>query len=79
MDSAFGGLGLYRYEAAIVAKYDSRTSFEEVTCEHVPFNKVAASRGGRLYICPSMLNAAPEEHLGPGSGAPFPRHLLSTT
>ena len=75
VESAFGGLGLYRFDAALVARYESRLPSGEVICEHVPFNRSISSRGGRLYISPSMLNIAPHENLGPGSGAPFPRYL----
>jgi len=32
--------------------------------------------GGQLYILPWLLNDAPDEHLGPESGAPFPDQLL---
>jgi hypothetical protein len=75
VQSAFGGLGIYRYDAALSAQYDGRTKSGEQICEHVTFNRLARSRGGSFYICPSMLNGAPQEHLGPGSGAPFPRRL----
>lgn len=75
VDSAFGGLGLYRYDVAVSARYDSRLPSGEVVCEHVLFNRSVALSGGGLYICPPLLNIAPDECLGPGSGAPFPRYL----
>jgi len=73
--SAFGGLGVYRYQTALECQYDARTPAGRRVCEHVDFNRLASTRGGGLYICPSLLNIAPPQYLGPGSGAPFPQHL----
>lgn len=74
VSSAFGGCGIYRYQAALVSQYSGRTSAGRRVCEHVDFNRRASASGGDLYICPSLINLAPPEYLGPGSGAPFPEH-----
>jgi hypothetical protein len=76
VDSAFGGLGVYRYSAIASAWYGSRSNDGTEVCEHVAFNDAVTAQGGKLYICPSFQNLAPTEHLGPGSGAPFPTELL---
>jgi hypothetical protein len=73
--SAFGGLGVYRYRNALGSQYKGRTPAGRRVCEHVDFNRLVAAHGGGLYISPILLNIAPPEYLGPGSGAPLPQHL----
>lgn len=73
--SAFGGLGLYRYEALRNCWYGSRLSNGIKVCDHVVLNEEIDRRGGRLLIVPALLNEAPLEHLRPGSGKPIPPGL----
>jgi hypothetical protein len=74
VDSAFGGLGVYKTELLRGAWYGSRHGDRKgsLVCEHVILHRKMRDAGARLFIAPSLLNDAPEEHLGPGSGAPFP-------
>ncbi|NNK65710.1 MAG: hypothetical protein HKO95_03130 [Rhodobacteraceae bacterium] len=70
--SAFGGLGLYRTASLENLRYGTRDADGRRICEHVDLHRQIREKGGRLFIAPSLLNAAPLEHLGPGSGRPFP-------
>jgi hypothetical protein len=72
VDSAFGGLGIYKAEVLTECWYGSRSEHGKIRCDHYFLNKGIKSRGGRLFILPNLLNDAALEHLGPGSGAPFP-------
>ncbi len=68
VDSAFGGLGIYKMPAALegayrgerevrVTPYDSAELTMTVQlCEHVPFNRRITKGGGRLFIVPSLIN-----------------------
>ncbi|AEE16181.1 hypothetical protein [Treponema brennaborense] len=52
--SAFGGIGIYKYESIIDAVYSTqenkRSQVEEVICEHISVNEYA-NNFGRNYIC----------------------------
>lgn len=69
VDSAFGGIGIYRMAAAIPASYHGLNADGDETCEHVAFNIEVGQRGS-LYIFPALRNHAPSEHLGSD-----PQHL----
>ncbi len=73
--SAFGGLGLYRMDALTGCWYGTRTADGAPCCDHVVLNEEITRRGGKLFIVPSLINEAPEEHLRPGSGRPIPDWL----
>lgn len=53
VDSAFGGMGIYRTQSLNGARYIGMENGQEV-CEHVAFHQTMASRGGRLYIHPGF-------------------------
>jgi hypothetical protein len=63
VDSAFGGLGLYRASHALRARYRGIDGHGEETCEHVAFNRAIRSAGGELHIFPALMVQAPPEHL----------------
>src|SRR5262245_46725089 len=69
VDSAFGGIGIYRADALARAWYSGRNEAGQEICEHVSLNLRLRAAGGRLYILPALLNDAPSEHLLEGSGA----------
>jgi hypothetical protein len=55
--SAFGGIGVYKYEAIAGLRYKAVPNgdqYLEALCEHVPFNKEVADRGFQSYICSGM-------------------------
>lgn len=63
VDSAFGGLAIYRFDALANHWYSGRSEGGDVQCEHVHLNKSIRSKGGRLFILPSLVVKAPLEHL----------------
>ncbi len=69
VDSAFGGIGIYRMTAAKSASYHGLNANGNETCEHVTFNR-DVGKSGSLYIFPALRNHAPREHL-----SPVPDHL----
>jgi len=64
VDSAFGGLGVYRTRAALASRYDGVAPTEQGLCEHVPFHAGLRANGGRLYIVPEMVNGTGLPALG---------------
>jgi hypothetical protein len=69
VDSAFGGIGIYRSDALSGVWYSGRDEAGREVCEHVSLNLRLREAGGGLYILPALLNDAPSEHLVDGSGA----------
>ena len=63
VQSAFGGLGIYKAAYAKDARYKGTDNELRQTSEHVQFNKDIGQAGGRLYIFPSLIVQAPPEHL----------------
>lgn len=55
--SAFGGIGIYKFEAIKGLKYTcerNRDDVVEAICEHIPFNLQVLDRGFQHYICKNM-------------------------
>jgi len=77
VESAFGGLGLYRLAATRGCTYRGLTqdcscqhmiAFNRAqctleTCEHVSFHKDMVAKGAKLFICSSLLVKTQQEHL----------------
>lgn len=59
VDSAFGGLGIYRMKAFLDARYMGEDDAEQEVCEHVYFHETLIKKGYRLYIIPSLVNLSP--------------------
>ena len=57
--SSFGGLGIYKMNAIMNAKYESYNG-QFYQCEHVIFNKQIS---GNIFICPKLLVNCPKEHI----------------
>ncbi len=55
--SAFGGVGVYRYDAIGESHYrveeNTRSQKFDYLCEHIPFNREVSTKG-TLYICRNM-------------------------
>lgn len=62
--SAFGGLALYRREAALAGRYSGVGEDGQPVCEHVPFHAQLRAAGHRLYIHPGLVNARRTRHAG---------------
>jgi hypothetical protein len=69
VDSAFGGIGIYKTKLLSGKWYSGRDGDGREVCEHVGFNLQLRSAGAKLYILPSLLNDTPSEHIGPGTGS----------
>jgi hypothetical protein len=58
VDSAFGGLAVYRREVFAGARYRGLTDRNEEVCEHVSFHDQLKQKGYRIFINPQLINAA---------------------
>ena len=63
VDSAFGGLGIYRRKATLKGSYVGLQPNGEEVCDHVSFNAAVKGRDGVLAIYPALQNQAPIEHI----------------
>lgn len=61
VDSAFGGLGIYRMSAVGEFKYAAQLDGSSV-CEHVPLNAAISRAGTTLYIEPRLAISSFTEH-----------------
>ena len=57
VDSAFGGMGLYKAAALEGARYNGWAEGREI-CEHVPFHAALRAAGRRLYLNPQFVVAS---------------------
>jgi len=62
VESAFGGLAIYRKEALLSVKYNGLMENGEEVCEHVAAHEQIRSFGGRIFINPALINAGLVEH-----------------
>jgi hypothetical protein len=65
VESAFGGLAVYKAKAVVGLRYAGLTSVGKEICEHVSFNYDFIKRGGNLYINPKLINDNWNEHNEP--------------
>lgn len=65
VDSAFGGLGIYRREATLQARYVGLFPEGDEVCDHVAFNRTVKGSDGVLAIYPELQNECPLEHIIP--------------
>jgi len=61
VDSAFGGLAIYRREALLAGSYSGLQAGQSV-CEHVPLHAQLRARGLRIFINPALINAHRTDH-----------------
>lgn len=62
VESAFGGLGIYKRRLFINNSYIGLDSRESEICEHVTFHKTIIDNRGNLYINPLLINCGINEH-----------------
>jgi hypothetical protein len=62
VDSAFGGLGIYKKSAISLGEHVGIDGNNEEICEHVHLHKVMRDKNMRLYIAPSLINCGWNEH-----------------
>lgn len=58
VDSAFGGLAIYRRSLLDAARYRGKDENNEIVCEHVWLHRQLKANGARLFINPRMINTA---------------------
>ncbi len=63
VQSAFGGLGLYKMIFARQGAYRGIDLQDRPVSEHVAFNEAIGEAGGRLHIFPPLIVQAPRQHL----------------
>ena len=63
VQSAFGGLGLYKMLFARQGTYCGVDPQDRPVSEHVAFNETIRKAGGLLHIFPSLIVQAPRQHL----------------
>jgi len=63
VQSAFGGLGIYRMPFVLGARYCGVDRLGREVSEHVAFSEAIARAGGQLYIFPALQVHAPQNHL----------------
>ena len=62
VESAFGGLGVYRREAIGDSRYIGLAPDGGELCEHLTFHAALRARGKRIFINPRMVNVGWVEH-----------------
>lgn len=56
VQSAFGGLAIYKMESYLRGQYSSKDEKGLTICEHVPFHTSMRRYGSRIFINPRLLN-----------------------
>ena len=64
VESAFGGLAIYRREAIGNARYVGLDEQGREVCDHVGLNLAMRAAGRRLFINPALINARSTKHAG---------------
>ena len=62
VESAFGGLAIYRKTSLKNVSYAGLSPSGEEFCEHVSLHQKIRENGGRIFINPKLVNAGVVEH-----------------
>lgn len=62
VESAFGGLGVYKKEALCSSNYIGLNPGGVEVCEHVSLNRNITQKGHRIFINPQLINSSLNEH-----------------
>ena len=62
VDSAFGGLAVYRRAALTGVEYVGLDDASDEICEHVTLHKQIKTKGGHIYINPRLINIGKIKH-----------------
>ena len=62
VDSAFGGLAIYKKSLFVGSFYSGIDDVGDEICEHVFIHSQMRSRGAKIYINPSLINGGWNEH-----------------
>lgn len=63
VESAFGGLGIYKKSALLQGTYQGTDANGREVCEHVSFHRELRNGGVRIFINPSLINTGRTEHV----------------
>lgn len=64
VDSAFGGLAIYRRDAIGGARYVGLDAQGREVCDHVSLHLAMRAQGRRIFINPALINARSTKHAG---------------
>lgn len=64
VDSAFGGLGIYKRAALEGVAYAGHAKDGRTASDHVEMNLAMRARGRRIFIHPGLINAMKTQHAG---------------
>jgi hypothetical protein len=73
VESAFGGLAIYKIEMIVGQSYVGVLPSGDAVCEHVPLHREISRLGGKIYINPDLVNCGALDHVREVSGL---SHLL---
>ena len=62
VDSAFGGLAIYRREVIFGQNYVGLNNAGTAICEHISFHKEIKNHSKRIFINPKLINGGLNEH-----------------
>jgi len=62
VESAFGGLAIYKREIVNESNYSAYDDSGKITCEHVPFNLGLRLNNKRILINPALINTRYTDH-----------------
>jgi len=62
VESAFGGLAVYRRETLCDVQYSGLNEYGEEICEHVSLNEQIRSKGYHIFINPKLINTGYTMH-----------------
>jgi hypothetical protein len=68
VESAFGGLAIYRKAALQSVRYNGLTPSGEEICEHVSLHFQIRRNGGRIFVNPMLINSSLGIHINYVSG-----------
>lgn len=63
VESAFGGLGIYKRNAVLDANYNGIDCYGNPCCEHVPFHQSMRLTNKRIFINPRLINSDSHDSL----------------
>jgi hypothetical protein len=62
VDSAYGGLAIYRRKSLLGAQYRGLDDEGEEMCEHIALHNFLRQKGNRIYINPKLINSGYNRH-----------------
>lgn len=57
VDSAFGGMAIYKANIFQEFDYGDQTTIEEPECEHITLHRKMTGAGMKIFVCPEFINS----------------------